>query len=72
MAPKILCAACVSAVECGAPISISEYASSQPRVVDARVKTSRKTKTIGRRERRPTRAEGDDAVKTDRIVGPGQ
>jgi len=30
MAPKILCAPCVSALECGAPISMSEYALLRP------------------------------------------
>jgi hypothetical protein len=49
MAPKILCAACVSALECGAPSSMSEYASSQPRVVEARVKAARKRRTNARR-----------------------
>ena len=76
MAPKIFCAACASALECGAPVSMSEYASSQPRVVKVRVKAARKSRSIARRfagsETRPTRAAGDDAVKTERIVGPGQ
>jgi hypothetical protein len=76
MAPKILCAACVSALECGAPISMGEYASSQPRVIKARVKAARKRRTTAHRlrggEPRPARTLGDDAVKTDRIVRPGQ
>jgi hypothetical protein len=49
MAPKILCASCVSALECGAPSSMSEYASSQSRVVEARVKAARKRRTNARR-----------------------
>jgi hypothetical protein len=75
MPPKILCAVCVSALECGAPISLSRYGSSQPRVVKARVKAARKRGTIARLaggEPRLGRTAGDDAVKTDRIVGPGQ
>ena len=75
MAPKAFCGACVSALECGAPISMSEYASSKPRVVKARVKSARKSRAIPRRPAavapRPGRTVGDDAVKTDRIAGPG-
>jgi hypothetical protein len=36
MQPKILCATCISALECGAPASIKEYDQSQSRILDSR------------------------------------
>jgi hypothetical protein len=76
MAPKILCAACVFALECGAPISMSEYASNQPRVAKARVKAASKSRSNARRPAgvgpQPARTAGDNAVKPGGIVGPGQ
>jgi len=76
MPPKILCASCVAALECGAPISMSEYAASAAKTAATHVKAARKSRTIARRltgaERRSARAIGDDAAKTDRIVGPGR
>jgi hypothetical protein len=36
MRPKILCATCISALECGAPASIKEYDQSQSTILDSR------------------------------------
>ena len=36
MPPKIVCATCISALECGAPASIKEYDQSQSTILDSR------------------------------------